>query len=69
MLTDQSTLHCITIQQAGIIDFEAEEEELLREDARRAKDTVCQRCHKLKYYGQVEDSLRPGIRYAYVQLP
>eukprot|EP00953_Heterococcus_sp_UTEX-ZZ885_P001988 1588-Heterococcus_DN1.PRE.5 len=49
---------------AGIIDFEAEEEELLREDARRAKDTVCQRCHKLKYYGQVEDSLRPGIRTA-----
>ena len=42
-----------------------EEEEEGREDKEEDEEdddrtVICQRCHKLKHYGEVEDSLRPG---------
>ncbi|KAG5175010.1 P-loop containing nucleoside triphosphate hydrolase protein [Tribonema minus] len=44
-------------------DFEEEEARLAAEDEEAAtrKQTVCQRCHKLRYFGQVDDALRPGV--------
>ncbi len=49
---------------------EEEEEEDFDEDSEDEKEkddededmrtVICQRCHKLKHYGEVEDSLRPG---------
>lgn len=49
----------MTSQIGSVVDFDEEEARQQQDDEMKA--TVCQRCHRLKYQGQVDDELRPGI--------
>mmetsp|Transcript_5854 Transcript_5854/g.8786 ORF Transcript_5854/g.8786 Transcript_5854/m.8786 type:complete len:423 (+) Transcript_5854:166-1434(+) len=40
-------------------DFESEESLLLNDE--NQKETVCKRCHRLRYYQEIDESMRPGV--------